>query len=210
MRSGARWRRSSRWRLWSGMNTRGRCGVVWCGVVRCVGVYGEGRLACACACGCKGGAQVGAMPRFAPLVVTWRVASSVAACTSPLCLARCRHPSQQQPLRPCLPQPRFSLVHRLAKPSSKPGSMWVGLLQEGPDGLYRWGAPHSLCSAGPPLRPARAGASHAGFFCAGLRHVRTPTLASPCPEGPAGPSPTPGCSRWAASTPGWRAYAPNG
>lgn len=32
----------------------------------------------------------------------------------------------------------FSLVHRLAKPSSKAGAMWVGLLKEGPDGLFRW------------------------------------------------------------------------
>jgi hypothetical protein len=31
----------------------------------------------------------------------------------------------------------FSLVHRLAKPSSKAGAMWVGLLKEGPDGLFR-------------------------------------------------------------------------
>ncbi|EFN59438.1 hypothetical protein CHLNCDRAFT_137990 [Chlorella variabilis] len=34
-------------------------------------------------------------------------------------------------------QLRFSLVHRLAKASNKPGAMWVGLLKEGPDGLFR-------------------------------------------------------------------------
>ncbi|GAB4817665.1 hypothetical protein N2152v2_004711 [Parachlorella kessleri] len=31
----------------------------------------------------------------------------------------------------------FALVHRLAKPASKPGAVWVGLLTEGPDGHYR-------------------------------------------------------------------------
>lgn len=40
------------------------------------------------------------------------------------------------PLHPHV-QLTFSLVHRLAKPSSKAGAMWVGLLKEGPDGLFR-------------------------------------------------------------------------
>jgi hypothetical protein len=34
-------------------------------------------------------------------------------------------------------QLRFRLVHRLARPSSKAGAMWVGELEEGPDRLFR-------------------------------------------------------------------------
>jgi len=34
-------------------------------------------------------------------------------------------------------QLNFSLCHRLAKPTTKPGAMWVGVLREGPDGLFR-------------------------------------------------------------------------
>lgn len=44
------------------------------------------------------------------------------------------HPAS---LPPCLLQLRFSLVHRLAKASTKPGAMWVGQLKGDADGLYR-------------------------------------------------------------------------
>ena len=42
-------------------------------------------------------------------------------------------PSRISPL-----QLRFSLVHRLAKASTKPGAMWVGQLKGEADGLFRW------------------------------------------------------------------------
>lgn len=36
-------------------------------------------------------------------------------------------------------QLKFSLCHRLDRPSSKPGAMWVGVLRAGDDGLFRCG-----------------------------------------------------------------------
>lgn len=76
------------------------------------------------------GAEAGKQgrPRQALLVPSWRVGTS--ALIHPPC----------HPRTPLLPQLRFSLVHRLAKPSSKAGAMWVGALKEGPDGLYRCAA----------------------------------------------------------------------
>lgn len=60
-----------------------------------------------------------------------------------------------------LPQLTFSLVHRLAKPSSKAGAMWVGVLKEGPDGLFRCAAGpgwwHSWRHSGLPPKPALPG-----------------------------------------------------
>ncbi|PSC73626.1 Jumonji domain-containing [Micractinium conductrix] len=45
-------------------------------------------------------------------------------------------------------QLKFSLVHRLDRPSSKPGALWVGHLQEGPDGLFRPQGPAKLLQLG--------------------------------------------------------------
>jgi hypothetical protein len=54
--------------------------------------------------------------------------------------ARTRSPAPYKSTNPSFDlQLRFRLVHRLAKPSSKAGAMWVGELKEGPDGLFRCG-----------------------------------------------------------------------
>ena len=61
----------------------------------------------------------------------------------------CLHPPVPSPAplpAPSALQLRFSLVHRLAKPSSRAGAMWVGELTEGADGLFRCGSGSVLSS----------------------------------------------------------------